>query len=80
MGSSALRGLSSYPEDSKKTFFRRARSQKSISSALLEKTAHRASIIDEIHLTLTISRYQKVSSLLREKEEVNTTIASRHAE
>ncbi|KAK8499089.1 hypothetical protein V6N12_075939 [Hibiscus sabdariffa] len=57
-----------------------ARSQKSISSVLLEKTAHRASIIDEIHLTLTISRYQKVSSLLREKEEVNTTIASRHAE
>lgn len=46
----------------------------------LEKTAHRASIIDEIHLTLTISRYQKVSSLLREKEEVNTTIASRHAD
>ncbi|KAM7249854.1 hypothetical protein ACFE04_019633 [Oxalis oulophora] len=48
-----------------------ARSQKSISSALLEKTAHRASIIDEIHLTLTISRYQKVSSLLREKEELS---------
>lgn len=55
-----------------------ARSQKSISSALLEKTAQRASIIDEIHLT--ISRYQKVSSLLREKEEVNTKMASFHAE
>ncbi|KAK8660132.1 hypothetical protein V6N13_051066 [Hibiscus sabdariffa] len=37
-----------------------ARSQKSISSVLLEKTAHRASIIDEIHLTLTISRYHKL--------------------
>lgn len=55
-----------------------ARSQKSISSALLEKTAQRASIIDEIHLT--ISPYQKVSSLLREKEEVNTKMASLHAE
>ena len=49
-----------------------ARSQQAISSSLEEKTAH--SILDEMNLC--ISRYQKVSSLLKEKEQLITKIAA----
>ena len=55
-----------------------AKSHRDVSSVLSEKAVQGSSIIEEINQS--ISPYQRVSSLLREKDQINTRIAPLHAE
>lgn len=55
-----------------------AKSHRDVSLVLSEKAVKGSSIIEEINQS--ISPYQRVSSLLREKDQINTRIAPLHAE